>query len=135
MAFQELDLEIHHYSGKSNVVADTLSHNPVPVADAFKIVAHSLSPDLPTREGDISKLQREDLELSLILQYLENGVLPPDNEQARKLTFLEPHFDVIEGMLYFDIPADLVCGELQSLTGSSSLIEGESMRKVCWPLF
>lgn len=48
MAIQELDLEIHHYSGKSNVVADTLSHNPVPVADAFKIVAHSLSPDLPT---------------------------------------------------------------------------------------
>lgn len=69
------------------------------------------------------------------MQYLENGVLPPDDEQARKLTLLEPNFDVIEGVLYFDIPADLVCGELQSLTGSSSLIEGESMRKVRWPLF
>ena len=75
MAIQELDLDICHRSGKSNVVADALSRNSVPVAIFFQIVAHSLSPDLPTCEGDIGKLQHEDPELSLTLQYLEDGVL------------------------------------------------------------
>ena len=63
MVIQELNLDIRHRSSKSNVVANALSRNPVPVADVFQIVAHSLSPDLPTC-GDIGKLQREDPELS-----------------------------------------------------------------------
>ena len=57
MEVQEFDLDIRHRSGKSNVVADALSHNPVPVADVFQIVA-----DLPTCEaqGGIGKLQNDD---------------------------------------------------------------------------
>ena len=70
IAIQEFDLDIRHCSSKSNVVADALSRNPVPVADVFQQVAHSLSTDLPTCEGDIGKLQSKDPELSLILQYL-----------------------------------------------------------------
>ena len=106
MAIQELDLDIRHRSGKSNVVADALSHNPVPVTNIFQLVARSLSLDLPSCEGDIGKLQREDSELSPILQYLESGILPSDNEQARKLTLQESNFDVVDGVLYFESPAN-----------------------------
>ena len=106
MAIQELDLDIRHRSGKSNVVADALSRNPVPVTNVFQLVARSLATDLPCCEGDIGKLQREDSELSPILQYLENGILPADDEQARKLTLQESNFDVVDGVLYFESPAD-----------------------------
>ena len=105
MAIQELDLDIRHRSGKSNVVADAQSRNPAPVA-VFQIVAHSLSSDVPTCESDIGRLQQEDPDISPILQYLESGALPPDDEQARKLILLAPNFDIMDRVLYFESPAD-----------------------------
>ena len=37
MVIQELDLDIRHRSGKSNLVADALSRNPLPVAEVLQI--------------------------------------------------------------------------------------------------
>ena len=55
MCIQELDLKIHHRSGKSNLVADALSRHPLPVVDVLQVVANTRVEDAP--KNDIAKLQ------------------------------------------------------------------------------
>ena len=112
MAIQELDLDIRHRSGKSNHVADALSRNPLPVANAlhFQSVyqppeSAEQSPESARCESDVGRLQRSDDELSRIFEYLEQDVLPADERQARRLAVEKPNFDVIDGVLYYENPA------------------------------
>ena len=102
MAIQELDLDIRHRSGKSNLVADALSRNPAPVASILQIETATPAPGC---EKDIGWLQRCDEELLPILEYLESDVLPADAKQAQRLALEKSNFEVIEDVLYYENPA------------------------------
>ena len=81
MVIQELDLDIRHRSGKSNLVADALSQNPLPAAEVLRI---EVEPPPPQHDiNDIETLQRQDEELAPIFRYLEEGILPSDDRRAR----------------------------------------------------
>ena len=106
MAIQELDLEIRHRSGKSNVVADALSRNPVlEESDIFQIEvggdSHAPPSDTPLSNSEIGQLQREDEELFHILAYLEEGHLPAEEKLAHRLIKEKFHYEVVDGILRY----------------------------------
>ena len=68
MVIQELNLDIHHCSGKSNYVADALSRNPVEVANVLAFQSVESPSSSLTPESDIEKLQRCDKEFLPIFQ-------------------------------------------------------------------
>ena len=58
----------------------------------------------PTTEKDTSEmaiLQLADPLLAQMHNYLNNGVLPEDAQQARKLTLQKDQFTIQNGLLYF----------------------------------
>ena len=107
MAIQELNLDIRHRSGKSNVVADALSRNPALEENSiFQIEVSDDSgtqppcdPSLP--HSEISQLQHEDEELSSIIAYLEEGKLPEKESLARRLATEKSHYEIVEGVLHY----------------------------------
>ena len=116
MAIQELDLDIWHRSGRSNRVADALSRNPVEVSRVlmFESVKSNIAVDssktadvVPTSltaEVDIAHLQHQDLQLSDVLRYLEEGSLPSDDRLARRLVLEQESFEVVDGVLFYVHP-------------------------------
>ena len=118
LTVQELDLDIRHWSGKSNRVTDALSRNPVDVAEVllFQSIL-SLDPKLQPlppagntepaanfvgdAEVDIQQLQPQDSELVPIISYFEDGNLPEDDQLARRIVLENNHFTVIDGLLFF----------------------------------
>lgn len=105
MAIQELDLDIHHRSGKSNYVADALSRNPVRVAQVLAFEsAVAATPGAMPPESDIGNLQRQDPKLALILEYLEKDILPDDDARAWKLVLEKSNFEIMDGVLYYLSP-------------------------------
>ena len=100
MAIQELDLRIHHRAGRSNVNADALSRSPLAsqgsssAAETPGVVAAIES------EEDLSTLQRQDEELTLIIAYLETGVLPDDEKLAKTLALTQSQYTVQDQILY-----------------------------------
>jgi len=53
-----------------------------------------------TQDNDIRKLQHESKDLQPILKWLENGIFPQSDKEARHLILRSEHFQIIDGLLY-----------------------------------
>ena len=103
MIIQELDLEIKHRSGKSNANADALSRNP----PANHVLQVTTAADDGPVENELSLKQRQDPEFLAMFQYIEDGVLPDNDKQAKQIML---EFAIVEGVLYYektDVPGAL----------------------------
>ena len=56
--------------------------------------------------GELRARQREDPDFLPVFDYLEQGVLPEDEGQARKLVAEGAQFTVVDHILYYETPAD-----------------------------
>jgi hypothetical protein len=99
-------------SGKCNVIADALSHNPVPVADIFQLVA---SRQMYLLVGQILGSYSKRIPSSLLPCSIWKVVL---SLLARKLSLLAPNFTTIDGVLYL---RTLIRGKMLFQISSSSL--------------
>ncbi len=72
--------------------------------------------------GSFGARQRNDANLDQVIQYLEMGTLPPDQQRARELVLTSSHL-VLEGIFYF-VERDKDHPTYQRRTGSSCLWEG-----------
>ena len=118
---QELDLGIRHHPGRTNLNADALSRNPEcnqasHVCEAAELSVGGLGTDdhsevtavdefLKQQFKDISESQHRSPELSPMIEYLENGNLPEDEKQCKKLVLEHPLYELIDGVLYNENPA------------------------------
>ena len=79
MAIQELDLQIRHRSGRSNMNADALSRCPLPTeGDSVVSETKGVIAAVEPHEVDLPMRQRRDKNMATIILYLETGVLPTD---------------------------------------------------------
>ena len=95
MTIQEMDLEIKHRSGKSNLSADALSRNPVMTA-AVAVV------EVVTTEFGAE--QYEDSELKTMIDYLKSGALPTSEKEAHRIVLQSKYFDLIDASLHHENP-------------------------------
>ena len=104
--------------GRENGKADALSRNPVTTGeneldgqvaqidtsgDGSSLDISQLLEALPieTKWSDFGQEQRKDQNLLTVIRYLEEGLLPEDSCQARKITAQAPQFALVDGILYF----------------------------------
>ena len=107
LTIQEMDLVIKHRSGKSNANADALSRNPVSSVGAIETLAMAEDEEcLPLPGGEemekLQKSQQQDPDLVSMRQYLDSDILPVDEKVARKIVAESQHFELIQGVLYFE---------------------------------
>ena len=114
LTLQELDLTIHYCPGKKNAKADALSRYPVGTdkdrRETEAVVAHvegtpretSISPSGAPSPADetLADRQRSDPELLNIIQYLDEGMLPQEEKDARQVVLIAGQFTVIDKVLY-----------------------------------
>ena len=95
LLLQLYDFEIVHRPGKIHGNADGLSRRPYVSCDFNSLQKEDLKV-AKTRE-----LQRRDLDLSEIIDYLESDVLPSDDRAARKILLTSDSFYIgRDGLLY-----------------------------------
>ena len=109
MAIQELDLHIHHRSGKKNTNADALSRYSVLSTEsassnhqALEVVA-ATNPSWESAKGGeptLSTLQRADTQLAPIVEYLEKGELPEDDKRVCELALTKSQYTIVDSVLY-----------------------------------
>ena len=107
LTIQEMDLEIKHRSGKSNLNADALSRNPVSVLGTVEsLTDEEAAIPRPSFEqmAEIRAAQREDSELLVLFQYLESDVLPTDTASARRTAVESERYELIHGVLHYEPP-------------------------------
>ena len=112
------NLEIVYRAGKENTNADALSRNPMPqtkpesemvtdvqiasVASMDCSELLQLSPDSVTvPDGDLSVQQAEDPECQLLLEFLLQGKLPEEADDAKRVAAQATQFDVLDGVLCY----------------------------------
>ena len=114
LTIQEMDLKIKHRSGKKNANADALSRNPVneettvlslDVDDSNDSREEAVPPEAQRQFDDIKQEQRSDSDLLLLIEYLETGKLPADEQTSKKIVTESPRFGLIDGVLYFEYPS------------------------------
>ena len=103
LALQEVDLAIHYRPGRVNKNADALSRQPLPEVAArdgpFGIIASlRVRPDATSKGGDSNLVDEQgtDPELTEIIQYLSDGVLPEDNKRARELALTKSQYSIVD---------------------------------------
>ena len=99
MAIQEMDIRIHHRTGRSNANADALSRSPLadqgsPSAEETQGVITVVEPE------DLLALQHQDKELAAIICYVETGVLPEDEKLAKTLALTQSQYTVQDQIQY-----------------------------------
>ena len=118
MVIQELDLEIQHCQGRNNFNTDDLLWNPecdqaLHVCEAAVLSVGGLGTDdhskmtsveefLEQQFKEISESKHRSPELSPTIEYLENGNLPEDEKQCKKLVleYQHPQYKLIDRVLY-----------------------------------
>ena len=112
LALQELDLDIRHRSGKENQHADALSREPLQSNDTELFCEQDNEQTVYNNNSvpnhvllnfvgsdSLRERQKEDPELKLYFDYLEDGTLPGDEKIARRIVLERDHFHVEEGIL------------------------------------
>ena len=104
LTIQEMDLTIKHKPGKANSNADALSRN---ISTVEVVSAENAGPEVPSDPDlvNLGELQWADPSLVPMLQYLKDGLLPEDEQAARKILFGSKQYELIDGVLYFENPA------------------------------
>ena len=102
MAIQELDIEIRHRSGRSNTNANALSR--APVGEGAKLSREEAEGVIANitrgEEAELATSQQQDEELQIIMQFLETGVLPPDENVIKKTAMTASQYTMEDGILY-----------------------------------
>ena len=100
MAIQELDARILHRSGKHNANADALSRAPVQQSkvEGEGSICETVAVIQPASE--LPALQRGDKELKEIIDFLESGILPSEEKQAKLITCTQSQYTLIDSVLY-----------------------------------
>eukprot|EP00731_Ephydatia_muelleri_P000008 Em0001g8a len=107
-------ISIIYKSGKSNTNADALSRNPVgPATQQVEevqvaaiqtdgTVAELLAAEpQQVQQVDFREEQKKDPHVMQTIRFLEEGELPQEEKQARKLALQAPMFAVTDGILYY----------------------------------
>ena len=114
LSIQELDLEIHYRSGRTNQAADALSRHVtsndvtssgslVPAKDGDETI-HRLTTNDDENTESLALRQDSNVELKIIKQYLLDHNLPDQEEKARELTLNKAQYKVIDNVLYHTEP-------------------------------
>ena len=110
LSIQELDLHIHYHPGRKNEKADALSRSPCSDLDYSgdvdeRVVAAVESSDPLSsskgRDESLSNLQRHDRTLAPYFSFLEDGILPDEETEARELLLSRSQYTVVDGTLYY----------------------------------
>ena len=106
LLLQQFDFTIHHRSGKSNGNADALSRRPHSDQSINTLTTEGVQSDV------IRFHQRHDAHLADIIDYLESGILPKSNPQARAILLSNDSFYLDEdGLLYHIAYSRGSCGK------------------------
>ena len=145
-------LKIIHRPGCENVGADALSRNAVRDCssgmDLDEFVLHicteektndnvtnllSTPPQLSIPDDSLCQEQRKDPKLAVLINYLENGALPKEENEARKMATLASKFVVLDKVLYFidQKKTGSCCAEAPART----IVTGVSWREDGWTFF
>ena len=65
---------------------------------------NTLPPETQRQFDDIKQEQRSDPDLLSLIEYLETGKLPIEEQTSKKIVAESPKFDLIDGVLYFEYP-------------------------------
>ena len=108
LALQELDLHIHYRPGKRNANADALSRylaecsgpngKEMPVVTAATGVGEAESAS--EEPSTLGERQHQDPDLALVFDYLEEGKLPQDDQQARRIVLSQKLYHLRDRVLY-----------------------------------
>lgn len=148
------EVDIVYRSGKENLNADALSRRPhllapsegiaeadvqvamidsTAVCDLEKYSIRDLLHTGPQSEvastsNSLAVEQRRDPEVSQMISYLENGELPSDDKQARKIAAQAPLFVIVDDILYYLHPKrdDRKCVVVPQLLRPSIMEENHS---------
>ena len=103
LALQEVDLAIHYRPGRVNKKADTLLRQPLPEVAAkdgpFGIIASlCVHPDATSkgRDSNLVDEQGTDPELTEIIRYLSDGVVPEDNKRTHELALTKSQYSIVD---------------------------------------
>jgi len=103
------DLKHGHRNNQWHVLTIDSTDNSVESPDSLQIspsveaddVSNSQLLDLWSSQGkDIAKLQHDSKDLQPILSWLEDGILPTTDQDARRLILQAEHYQIIDGVLY-----------------------------------
>ena len=80
---------LSYTQGQTQEIAQILKEEPTSAAGAASI------------ESDLADLQRRDLSLALVIDFVEKGTTPTDATLARKIASTADHHTITDGVLYF----------------------------------
>ena len=110
-------MRIIHRSGRKNIGADALSRNAIlncesgmdldefvlRIGTEEKSITDLLTtpPQPSVSGGSLHQEQRKDPKLAVLINYLEDGVLPKEEKEARKTAAIATKFVILDKVLYF----------------------------------
>ena len=108
----EFDLEVKYCPGRKNANTDALSQSPISQSELeddgkgfHSVQVGAVVPDVSGSEGITEEneelVKRQDEELGLVVTFLEQGLLPPEESMARQLTLKKCQYVVLDKVLYW----------------------------------
>ena len=88
--------------------ADALSCNPLAILAVSAAVASDSASGNPnsgtSQESELSRKQRQDPDFSGLFRYIEDGILPEDRLQAKRMVLERQQFAIVDNVLYYENP-------------------------------